>query len=118
MMRCSSLSKKIVASASFKATNIFLKNTNFYPKIMNMLNLSMAEKNSQIRLYAVGYTKTLLQTHAHKDHTRLIMDRTNSIIDYFETILIKGLNDPTPVVKEACREAFWIFWEYWRERGD
>lgn len=118
MIRCSSLTKKIVASASFKATNVFLKHTQFYPKIMNMLSLSMNEKNAQVRLYAVGYVKTLLQTHAHRDHTRLIMDRTNGVIDHFENILTKGLNDPTPVVKEACREAFWIFWEYWRERGE
>lgn len=118
MMRCSSLTKKMVASASFKATNIFIKHTQFYPKIMNMLNLSMNEKNSQIRLYAIGYVKTLLQTHAHRDHTRQVMDRTNGVIDHFENILTKGLNDPTPTVKEACREAFWIFCEYWRERGD
>lgn len=118
MMRCSSLTKKIVASASFKATNVFLKHTHFYPKIMNMLNLSMNEKNAQVRLYAIGYVKTLLQTHAHRDHTRLVMDRTNGVVDYFENILTKGLNDPTPVVKEPCREAFWIFWEHWRERGE
>lgn len=115
MMRCSSLSKKLVSSASFKATNIFLRYTQFYPKIANMLSLSMNEKNSQVRLYAIGYLKTVLKTHAHKDHTRITMDR---IIDHFENVLTKGLNDPTPVVKEACREAFWIFWEYWRERGD
>jgi hypothetical protein len=115
MVRCASLTKKMVSSASFKVTHIFLKQTQFYPKIMNMLNFAMNEKNSQVRLYAIGYTKTILQTHAHRDHTRLVMDRT---ADHFENILTKGLSDPTPVVKEACREAFWIFWEYWRERGD
>lgn len=83
-----------------------------------MLNFAMAEKNSQVRLYAVGYTKTVLQTHAHRDHTRTVMDRTSGTMDHLESILTKGLNDPTPAVKEACREAFWIFWEYWRERGD
>lgn len=118
MIRCSSLTKKIVASASFKATNVFIKHTSFYPKIMNMLNLSMNEKNSQIRLYALGYIKTLLQTHAHRDSTRQFMDRTTGVMDHFENIITKGLNDPTPAVKEVCREAFWIFCEHWKDRGD
>jgi hypothetical protein len=117
MVRCSSLTKKMVATASLDATKIFLKHTQFNPKFMNMLNLSMQEKNSQARLYAIAYTKILLEIHAHRDQTRLYMDRHNST-DFFETIITKGLNDATPAVKEACREAFWIFWEYWRERGD
>ncbi|KAI7899136.1 clasp N terminal-domain-containing protein [Cokeromyces recurvatus] len=84
---------------------------------MNMLLLLMNEKNSQVRLYTITYTKTLLQAHAHRDHTRLVMDRTNAT-DHFETLLTKGLNDATPTVKEMCRQAFWIFWEHWRSRGD
>ncbi|CEP12161.1 hypothetical protein [Parasitella parasitica] len=117
MMRCSSLTKKIVATASMEATKTFLKHTVFYPKIMNMLNLAISEKNSQVRLFTISYVKTLLETHAHHDRTRQLMDRTHST-DHFESLIVKGLNDPSPGVKEACREAFWIFWEYWRERGE
>ncbi|KAF1807513.1 clasp N terminal-domain-containing protein [Mucor lusitanicus] len=117
MMRCSSLTKKMVASASLETTKSFLKHTQFYPKITNMLHLSMNEKNSQVRLYAMVYTKTLLQTHAHHDRTRQTMDRSHST-EQCETILVKGLNDPIPAVKEVCREAFWIFWEHWRDRGE
>ena len=116
-MRCSSLTKKMIASASLEATKSFLKHTQFYPKTMNMLNLSMNEKNSQVRLYAITYVKTLLQTHAHHDRTRQTIDRSHST-DHFENIIVKGLNDPIPAVKEACREAFWIFWEHWRDRGE
>ncbi|EPB92703.1 hypothetical protein HMPREF1544_00432 [Mucor circinelloides 1006PhL] len=117
MMRCSSLTKKMVASASLETTKSFLKHTQFYPKIMNMLHLSMNEKNSQVRLYAITYLKTLLQTHAHHDRTRQTMDRSHST-EQFESIIVKGLNDPIPAVKEVCREAFWIFWEHWRDRGE
>ncbi|KAI9477955.1 MAG: clasp N terminal-domain-containing protein [Benjaminiella poitrasii] len=117
LFRCASLTKKLVANASLETTKLFLKHTPFYPKIMNMLLLAMNEKNSQVRLYTMTYTKALLQTHAHRDHTRSVMDRTNAT-DHFESLLAKGLNDPTPAVKEICREAFWIFYEQWKTRGD
>lgn len=82
-----------------------------------MLSLAMNDKNTQARLYTIQYTKTVLQTHAHREHTRTIMDKTNCV-DHFESIITKGLNDATPAVREVCREAFWIFWEYWRDRGE
>jgi hypothetical protein len=107
----------MVANASLETTKIFLKHTQFHAKFMNMLNLSMNEKNIQVRLYTIIYTKTLLQTHAHNEKTRSIMDRTNST-DHFESIITRGLHDATPIVKETCREAFWIFSEYWKDRGD
>jgi hypothetical protein len=84
---------------------------------MNLFLLSMNEKNSQVRLYVVTYTKVVLQAHAHRDQTRAVMDRKGST-DQCEAIITKGLNDPTPSVKDACRDAFWIFWEHWRDRGD
>ncbi|KAI9244500.1 clasp N terminal-domain-containing protein [Sporodiniella umbellata] len=117
MMRCAGLTKKIVATASLQATITFIKHTNFYPKFPNMLVFSMNDKNTQVRLYTIQYTKTVLQTHAHRDHARALMDKTNSG-DHFESVIVKGLNDATPAVREVCREAFWVFWEYWRERGD
>lgn len=107
----------MVANASLDATKMFLRHTQFHSKFINMLNLSMQDKNSQVRLFAIAYTKTLLETHGHRDQTRLYMDRHNAT-DHFETIITKGLNDATPAVKEASREAFWLFWEYWRDRGD
>ncbi|KAI8366943.1 clasp N terminal-domain-containing protein [Choanephora cucurbitarum] len=97
MMRCASLTKKMVANASLEATKTLLKHTHFYPKFMNMLLLSITDKNSQVRLYVVIYTKTLLEAHAHREHTRTVMDRTNST-DHFETLISKGLNDPTPMM--------------------
>jgi hypothetical protein len=117
LMRCASLTKKIVAQASLQATSIFLKHSIFYSKVMNLFLLSMSEKNSQVRLYVVTYTKVVLQAHAHREQTRAVMDRKGST-DQCEAIITKGLNDATPSVKDACREAFWIFWEHWRDRGD
>lgn len=117
MMRCAGLTKKMVATASLQATITFLRHTNFYPKFVNMLSLAINDKNTQVRLYTMQYCKTLLQTHAYRDHTRVIMDRTNCT-DQFEVIINKGLNDATPAVREVCREAFWEFWEHWRDRGE
>ncbi|KAG0174960.1 suppressor of tub2 mutation [Apophysomyces sp. BC1021] len=117
LIKCASMTKKIIASASMNTTITFIRHTRYYPKIMNMLWLTMNEKNNQARLHTVIYTKTVLQTHAHQDHTRASMDRSNGT-DILENILKKGLTDATPAVREACREAFWIFLEYWKERGE
>ncbi|KAI8996900.1 clasp N terminal-domain-containing protein [Pilobolus umbonatus] len=117
MFRCSSLTKKLVASASLQTTITFISHASFYPRVFSMLASSIGEKNSQIRLYAVIYAKTVLQVHAGRENNRTLMDRMNAT-DHCELIITKGLHDPTPAVKEASREAFWLFWEYWRERGD
>lgn len=117
LVRCSTTTKKVIASASLKATTTFLRHATYYHKVMNMLAISMNEKNNQARDFTITYVKTILQSHAHRDHTRAIMDRSGNT-DIIVKILTKGINDATPSVRENCREAFWIFWEYWRERGE
>ncbi|KAF7730673.1 suppressor of tub2 mutation [Apophysomyces ossiformis] len=117
LIKCASTTKKIIATTSQTATITFIAHTPFYHKIMNYLWLTMNEKNNQARLFTVIYTKALLQTHAHRDHVRALMDRTNST-DTLEQILNKGLTDATPAAREACREAYWIFSEHWRDRGE
>lgn len=84
---------------------------------MNMLGMMMNEKNNQVRLFTLTYTKTVLQAHAHRDHTRAVLDRTGGT-DILVKILEKGLSDATPAVRENCRDAFWIFHEHWRDRGE
>ncbi|CAO3698068.1 unnamed protein product [Rhizopus stolonifer] len=115
LMRCAGVTKKMVSSASLQATLSFLKHATFYPKFVNMLTLAMNEKNVQVRLFTMHYTKAVLATHAH--HARAIMDRT-SCTDQIEALVSKGLNDAAPAVKEIARESFWIFWEYWKIRGE
>ncbi|KAI7883956.1 hypothetical protein K492DRAFT_205010 [Lichtheimia hyalospora FSU 10163] len=117
LVRCSTTTKKVIASASLKATTTFLRHANYYHKVMNMLALSMNEKNNQARDFTITYVKTILQSHAHRDQTRAMMDRSGNT-EIIVKILTKGVNDATPAVRENCREAFWIFWEYWRERGE
>ena len=117
LVRCSTTTKKVIASASLKATTTFLRHANYYHKVMNMLALSMNEKNNQARDFTITYVKTILQSHAHRDQTRAMMDRSGNT-EIIVKILTKGINDATPAVRENCREAFWIFWEYWRERGE
>ncbi|KAI8384234.1 clasp N terminal-domain-containing protein [Radiomyces spectabilis] len=114
---CASSSKKIMASASMTTCVIFIRHAAFYHKMIQMLSLSMNEKNNQVRQYTVIYIKNLLQAHAGKEHTRAVMNRTGGT-DMVEKILIKGVTDATPAVREVCREAFWIFWEHWKDRGE
>ncbi|KAI9279561.1 clasp N terminal-domain-containing protein [Sporodiniella umbellata] len=117
LMRCAGVTKKMVSSASFQTTHTFLKHALFYPKFVPMLTLAMAEKNVQVRLFTVHYARTLLHTYAPRDAVRAVMDRSHAT-DGIEAILLKGLNDPSPGVKEVSREAFWIFCEHWQLRGE
>ncbi|KAG2224308.1 hypothetical protein INT45_012877, partial [Circinella minor] len=117
LVKCATTTKKVIATASLKTTTTFLRHSIYHHKIMNMLWVTMNEKNSQARLFTVTYTKTILQTHTHRDHTRSVMDRTGNT-DLIVKILSKGLDDPTPAVRENCREAFWIFWEHWQDRAE
>ncbi|KAI9498131.1 clasp N terminal-domain-containing protein [Zychaea mexicana] len=117
LIKCASTTKKVIASASMKTTTTFLKHSIFHYKVMNMLWIAMNEKNNQARLFTVTYTKIILQAHTHREHTRAVMDRTGGT-DVLVKILSKGLDDATPSVREMCREAFWIFWDHWRDRGE
>lgn len=117
LIKCGSTTKKIIASKSKEVTIIFIRHTPYHHKIMNILWQTMNEKNNQARLHTIIYTKTVLQTHAPRDHTRAIMDRSNST-DTLDKILNKGLTDATPAVREACRDVFHIFSEHWKDRSE
>ncbi|KAI9310814.1 clasp N terminal-domain-containing protein [Dichotomocladium elegans] len=117
LLKCATTSKKVIATQTLKTTSTFLRYANFHHKIVVMLSYMMNEKNSQAREYTVAYIKIILQTHAPRDHVRAQLDRSGAT-DLIVKILSKGVNDATPSVRESCREAFWIFMEYWRDRGD
>ncbi|KAI8136876.1 clasp N terminal-domain-containing protein [Fennellomyces sp. T-0311] len=117
LVKLATTTKKVIASASLKTTTTFLRHATYHHKVMNMLWIAMNEKNNQARQFTVTYTKTILQAHTHRDHTRAMMDRTGGT-DLLVKILSKGLDDATPAVREVCREAFWIFWEHWKDRGE
>lgn len=117
LMKCASTTKKVIAQASMKTTITFITHASYHHKVMNMLWMTMNEKNNQARLYTVLYTKAILQAHTHRDQTRALMDRTGGT-EVVMKILNKGLSDATPAVRESCREAFWIFAEHWKDRGE
>ncbi|KAG0165413.1 suppressor of tub2 mutation [Apophysomyces sp. BC1015] len=89
----------------------------YYSKVMHHLWAAMEEKNNQLRHFATVYLKTVLQAHGPKEGTRMTIER-NGGVDLIEKILNRGLLDAAPIVRESCRQTFWIFRQYWPLRAE
>ncbi|KAI9028956.1 clasp N terminal-domain-containing protein [Phycomyces nitens] len=117
LLRCSSQSKKIIASQIIQVTNTFLSTTPFYSKTIQLLMTAIGEKNNQLRHFASVYLKTVLETHGKNESTKAAMERTGSH-DLVEQIIKKGLFDATPFVREVCRQTYWVFYSLWPPRAE
>ncbi|KAL0075295.1 clasp N terminal-domain-containing protein [Phycomyces blakesleeanus] len=117
LLRCASVTRKIVALKAKSTTLSFLRHATYHPKIMNLLWLTMNEKNNQARLYGATYTKAALTSLLGRDPGRNYIDRSGAT-DLVEKIILKGIVDATLPVKEMCREIYVIFAENWKDRSE
>ncbi|KAI8369225.1 clasp N terminal-domain-containing protein [Radiomyces spectabilis] len=117
LIRCSNVTKKIITSQALNSTITFLKTTSYHSKGVNVICNALEERNNQMRHFAAIYLRTLLQTHASKESSRCSMERSGSLDLIFQT-LKKGLIDAMPLVREVCREAYWIIHTHWRVRAE
>ncbi|KAI9013380.1 clasp N terminal-domain-containing protein [Phycomyces nitens] len=117
LLRCASVTRKIVALKAKSTTLSFIRHASYQPKIINLLWLTMNEKNNQARLYGATYTKVALTTLLGRDPSRSHLDRSGAT-DLVEKIILKGIVDATLPVKEICREIYVIFAEHWKDRAE
>ncbi|KAI8072433.1 clasp N terminal-domain-containing protein [Gongronella butleri] len=117
LIKAASVAKKIVALQSKDAMVQFLQHANYYAKTPQLLWLSINEKNNQVRHFTMLYALALLQAHGPKESVRQNMDRHGGT-ELMAKILQKALVDATPIVRQASRDPFWLFWHFWPERGD
>ncbi|KAG1175522.1 hypothetical protein G6F70_004671 [Rhizopus microsporus] len=112
LLKCCSTTKKIIVSKSNEVTSQFLSRTNYHFKVVSILCKNISDKNTQVRQSSALFLKTVLQTHGQKEQTKLAIGKAESTALIHQS-LNKGLSDASPSVREACRQAYWTYHEYW-----
>nr|CAG8439591.1 11501_t:CDS:10 [Entrophospora candida] len=114
LIKMAASTKKIVGQAASNAANALLSKTSYHSRHVLQVWYTMEEKNIQLRIFAIGYVRTLLLTHFDR---RDAMERTGGA-ESLEKCVKKGLTDANPNVREGCRSVFWIFYQTFPERGE
>ncbi|KAI5289855.1 suppressor of tub2 mutation, partial [Ascosphaera aggregata] len=111
---CSGL-KKITSQNGNATVDAIVGNASYTNRIMQHMWFAISDKNVQPRLFATGWLKTIINTHAVAH--RGAMEHYGGV-DVLEKCIKKGLADANPGVREAMRGTYWVFWKFWRERAD
>lgn len=82
-----------------------------------LLCKTSAEKNVQLRQFAAMYLQTLLETHGSKEQVRSMMEIANSHV-LIHQFLKKGLVDASPDVRDACRQMYWAYHQFWSPKAE
>ncbi|KAE8355010.1 clasp N terminal-domain-containing protein [Aspergillus coremiiformis] len=106
--------KKISAQNGNFAFNAVLANVTYTPRILHHVTSACQDKNVQLRLYAAGWLKTLINKQAYHKSTI----EHGGGLDLLEKSMKKGLSDANPGVREAVRGAFWTFYRVWPAKGN
>ncbi|OZJ06891.1 hypothetical protein BZG36_00253 [Bifiguratus adelaidae] len=117
LIRTTSLSKKLVASAGAETVKAVLTHTSFHLKSFQLLsNIAITEKNNQSRYYAVTFIQCVLLTHGTQAQSNAAIERSGSLT-VLEQVLKKAVVDASPTVREAARAVYWITARCWPDLG-
>ncbi|RIA91704.1 clasp N terminal-domain-containing protein [Glomus cerebriforme] len=114
LIKMVSSTKKMVANAAANSANSLLQHCSYHARLVTQVWHAMEEKNTQLRTYAIGFVKTVIQAHVDRKDA---MERSGGV-ESLEKCVRKGLTDAAPKVREGCREVFWTFYEVWPDRGE
>ncbi|CAG8817053.1 11433_t:CDS:2, partial [Racocetra persica] len=89
LIRMTSSAKKIVAQAAANSANALLKHTSYHSRLINQIWHAMEEKNMQLRSFAIGFAKTVIQSHCDRKD---VIERTGGA-ELLEKCVRKGLTD-------------------------
>lgn len=85
--------------------------TNSSNRMMTQIYSSFLEKNVQARAYALIWAEFFLLRHAPNSS---VMD---SSLNYLSSIIGKAVSDPSPMVRQIARPAFWTLNEFFPKDG-
>jgi CLIP-associating protein 1/2 len=112
-IKMSATTKHIAAKNADTTMEIILSHCAFSQRLLNHVWQSFGDKNMQTRSFAPSWLKVLMMKNAsHKSHME-----HNGGIDVIEKCLKKGLEDPTPKVRESTRGAYWVFAQLWPDHA-
>ena len=110
---CGSL-KKIAAQNGNTTVDTVIGNVTFNIRILQHVHWATQEKNLQLRLYAAGWLRTLINRQAHQKSTV----EHGGGLDLVDKSIRRGLGDANPGVREAMRGTFWSFYTVWPEKAN
>ncbi|KAI8960692.1 ARM repeat-containing protein [Daldinia sp. FL1419] len=106
--------KKISSHLANVSVDIIIGRTTYNARIMQHIWGACQDKNTQPRIYATGWLKTLLKKEVHhKNHLE-----HGGGLDLIEKCIKKGLNDPNPGVREKMRSTYWAYAAIWPTRAE
>lgn len=76
-------------------------------KFFHLFATTIHDKNIQPRVYTGNWIQLMLLKYYNQSD----VDSFHYIVESCEPVIIKGLSDPIPLVKEAMRNAFWTLTE-------
>ncbi|KAL5361778.1 clasp N terminal-domain-containing protein [Aspergillus floccosus] len=106
--------KKITAALGNETVDIVLQNVSYTSRILQHVTAPCEERNVQLRVFAAGWLKTLINKQAH--HKSTIEHGGGA--DTLARCIKKGLSDANPGVREAMRSTFWAFARVWPGRSE
>lgn len=106
LLKLTSARKIIQHQSSNVAIISILLNSNLNSRIFNLLLSTIQDKNIQPRIYTGNWIQLLLLKYYNDD-----INNFNFIVENVENIIVRGLSDPIPTVKDAMRNAFWTLCE-------
>lgn len=110
---CSAL-KKISAQSGNLTVDAVIGNVTFNIRLLQHVHWASQDKNVQVRLFAAGWLRTLINRQSHHKSTV----EHGGGLDLIEKSIKKGLGDANPGVREATRGTFWTFFTVWQDRAE
>ncbi|EFR01378.1 hypothetical protein MGYG_04385 [Nannizzia gypsea CBS 118893] len=105
--------KKITSQSGNLTVDTIIGNISYSARLLQHMWAACQDKNTQPRLFATGWLKTIMNRHAkHKNAIE-----HGGGVDLIEKCIKKGLGDANPGVRENMRGTYWTFATIWPDRA-
>ncbi|RKP35924.1 clasp N terminal-domain-containing protein, partial [Dimargaris cristalligena] len=106
LLKLCQLTKKISSQAGYQAACVLVRYVTYQPRLFALLSAAMLDKNINLRIYAIGIIKILLESHLFTDGS----ERAADALVHLNRSLQPALGDASPKVRETAREVYWTYW--------
>ncbi|KAI8050252.1 clasp N terminal-domain-containing protein [Syncephalis plumigaleata] len=114
LIKACAATKKLISQSAAATTHELIRNTSYHVRNLNAIHLAVVDKNGQLRAFAAGFIKTVLEAHGHNRYDAIVRSGGVEIID---KSIRRGVADANPSTREVSREAFQLYWELWQDRA-
>ncbi|KAI9807449.1 MAG: suppressor of tub2 mutation [Piccolia ochrophora] len=105
--------KKLSSQEANVTVDTLFAHVTYHKGLLQHLWAASQDKNVKPRAYAVGWVRTIVQTHGHAKS-----QIEHGGLEYLEKSVKKGLNDADLGVRESMRAVYWIFASVWPDQAN